>query len=59
MVTNIEPRATVDSVRMAKKNMFFSSDKAIRELGYQYRPATEALEDAMTWFQDNGYCGEP
>jgi len=56
MVTNIEPRATVDSVRMAKKNMFFSSDKAIRELGYQYRPATEALEDAMTWFQDNGYC---
>ncbi|MEO6824229.1 MAG: hopanoid-associated sugar epimerase, partial [Nitrosospira sp.] len=59
MVTNIEPRATVDSIRMARKNMFFSSDKAIRELGYQYRPAVEALEDAMTWFQDNGYCGEP
>jgi dihydroflavonol-4-reductase len=58
MVTNIEPRATVDSIRMAKKNMFFSSDKAIRELGYQYRPAVEALEDAMTWFQDNGYCSE-
>jgi dihydroflavonol-4-reductase len=58
MVTNIEPRATVDSIRMAKKNMFFSSDKAIRELGYQYRTAVEALEDAMTWFQDNGYCSE-
>jgi dihydroflavonol-4-reductase len=37
--------------------MFYSSDKAIRELGYRYRPAAEALEDAMTWFQDNGYCG--
>ena len=58
MVTNIEPRATVDSVRMAKKKMFYSCDKAVRDLGYQYRPAVEALEDAMTWFLDNGYCGE-
>lgn len=58
-VTNVEPRATVDSLQMAKKKMFYSSDKAIRELGYRYRPAAEALEDAMIWFQDNGYCGEP
>lgn len=57
MVTNVEPRVTVDSVRMAKQKMFYSSDKAIRELGYQYRPATEALEDAMDWFLANGYCG--
>lgn len=55
-VTNVEPRATVDSLQMAKKKMFYSSDKAIRELGYRYRPAAEALEDAMAWFQDNGYC---
>lgn len=55
-ITGIEPRATVDSVRMAKKQMFFSSDKAIRELGYQYRPASEALRDAIAWFQENGYC---
>lgn len=57
MVTQVEPRATVDSVCMAKKKMFYSSDKAVRELGYRYRPATEALEDAMIWFQANGYCG--
>lgn len=56
MVTNVEPRATVDSLRMAKKMMFYSSEKAVRVLGYRYRPAVEALEDAMTWFQDNGYC---
>ena len=55
-LTGIEPRATVDSVRMAKKLMFFSSDKAMRELGYQYRPAREALADAMTWFRLHGYC---
>jgi dihydroflavonol-4-reductase len=57
MVTNVEPRATVDSVCMAKKKMFYSCDKAMRDLGYRYRPAAEALEDAMNWFQANGYCG--
>ena len=56
-VTQVEPRATIDSLRMARKKMFYSSDKAVRELGYRYRPAVEALEDAMNWFQANGYCG--
>lgn len=56
VVTKVEPRATLDSVRMARLLMFYRSDKAIRELGYRYRPAAEALEDAMKWFQANGYC---
>lgn len=56
-ITNVEPRVTVDGVCMAKKRMFYSSDKAVRELGYRYRPASEALEDATSWFQENGYCG--
>lgn len=51
-----EPRATVDGVRMSRKHMFFSSDKARRELGYSPRPADEALRDAIRWFLDNGYC---
>ena len=34
--------------------MFFSSDKAIRELGYTPRPAREAVADAIAWFQSNG-----
>ena len=55
-LTEKEPRATLDSVRMAKKIMYFSSEKAKRELGYQYRPATEALNDAVTWFRENNYC---
>lgn len=54
-LTGREPRATVDGVRMAKKLMFFSSEKATRELGYRYRPAQEALRDAIRWFEDNGY----
>jgi len=54
-VTHKEPRATLDSIRMAKKMMFFSSEKAIRDLGYQTRPARLALEDAVKWYQENGY----
>ena len=51
-----EPFATVDGVRMAKKKMYFSSAKAERELGYAPRPAKQALQDAVRWFQENGYC---
>jgi dihydroflavonol-4-reductase len=31
--------------------MFFTSEKAQRELGYTSRPARLALEDAVRWFQ--------
>jgi len=51
-----EPRVTLDSVRMAKKYMFFSSKKAKQELGYNPRPAREALKDAVSWFQQHSYC---
>jgi dihydroflavonol-4-reductase len=35
---------------MSKKRMYFSSDKARRELGYAPRPAADALRDAVNWF---------
>ena len=46
LITNIEPGTTVDSIRMARKMMFFSSEKAKLDLSYQYQPAEEALQDA-------------
>jgi dihydroflavonol-4-reductase len=50
-VTNSdEPLATRDGVRMSRKIMYFSSDKARRELGYTSRPALTALHDAVNWF---------
>ena len=49
------PFVVVDGVKMAKKKMFFSSAKAKRELGYQARPAGDALDDAVKWFQAEGY----
>jgi dihydroflavonol-4-reductase len=50
------PRVTLDGLRMSRKKMFFSSEKAVRELGYQSRPAIEALKEAVDWFRRNGYC---
>lgn len=55
-ISNNQPRATVDEIRMSKKIMYFSSDKAINELGYEFRPAKEAIRDAIEWFVANGYC---
>jgi len=52
-----EPLLTVDALKMAAKPMYFSHDKAARELGYQPRPASEAIRDAVEWFQAEGYLG--
>lgn len=57
MWSGAEPRVTVDGVRMARKLMYFSSDKARRELGFVARPADAALRDALEWFRANGYLG--
>jgi dihydroflavonol-4-reductase len=51
-----EPRATVDTVRMGKKKMFASSDKAERELGWKIVPVEDALRRAVDWFRANGYA---
>jgi dihydroflavonol-4-reductase len=50
-----EPRVTVDTVRMGKKKMFASSDKAEKELGWKIVPADDALRRAVEWFRANGY----
>ncbi len=54
-----EPRVTLVGARMAMKKMFFSSEKAARDLGYTSRPARAALHDAVRWFRQNGYSWEP
>ena len=53
-VTGVEPLVTRDHLRMARKKMFFSSDKARAELGYSPRPAREAVVDAVAWFRAAG-----
>ncbi|MGH6882464.1 hopanoid-associated sugar epimerase [Hypericibacter sp.] len=53
--TGSEPFATREAVKLARKTMFFTSERAIQELGYRPRPAREAIADAITWFREHGY----
>jgi dihydroflavonol-4-reductase len=55
-ITGKEPFVTLDGLRMARKKMYFSSAKAVAELGYRMRPAREALAEAIEWFRTAGYC---
>lgn len=48
---SVEPRLTVTGIRLARKRMFFSSERARRELDYRPRPAEEGLRDAVEWFR--------
>jgi dihydroflavonol-4-reductase len=47
-------RVTLEGVRMSRKRMFFSSAKAVSELGYRWRPPLQAFEDALRWYRERG-----
>lgn len=53
-LTGGDPFLTLDSLRMAKYRMYFSSAKAGQALGYRPRPHREALADAIAWFARAG-----
>ena len=46
-----EPLVTVDGIKMSKTFMFFSSEKAKKDIGYSPRPGREALADAVEWLR--------
>lgn len=55
-LTGREPRAPLDAVKMSRKKMFVSSDKARRELGFNPVPVEGALARAVEWFRTNSYA---
>ena len=56
-VTGRDPFLTLDSLRMAKHRMFYSSARARAELGYAARPWQVAVADALAWFARAGMIG--
>jgi dihydroflavonol-4-reductase len=54
-VTGRPPLAPLEGVKMARKKMFVTNDKAARELGFTPRPVEGALKRAIDWFRANGY----
>ena len=55
-LTGGPPAVPLTAVRMARKRMFFSADKAVRELGLPQTPVERALGDAVDWFMARGYA---
>jgi dihydroflavonol-4-reductase len=53
--THQPPLVPLEGVKMARKKMFFSAAKAIKELGLPQTPIREALKEAIQWFQNEGY----
>jgi dihydroflavonol-4-reductase len=53
-----EPFAPLDGALMARKRMFYSSRRAIEELGFPQSPVNDALRDAVDWWNAVG-AGEP
>ena len=54
-LTGRPPQVSLTAVRMARKRMYFSAEKAIRELGLPQTSAETALADAVGWFTERGY----
>lgn len=54
--TGKETIAPLEGVRMARKKMFVTHAKAARDLGFAPGPVDAALQRAIHWFRNNGYC---
>ncbi|HET7341225.1 MAG TPA: hopanoid-associated sugar epimerase [Methylomirabilota bacterium] len=55
-VTGRPPAVPLTAVRMARKRMYFSAAKAVRELGLPQTDPRAALSDAVAWFAAHGYA---
>ena len=50
-----EPQIPLDGVRMARHNMFVSTEKARAELGFVAAPIAAAFARAVRWYETSGY----
>lgn len=55
-LTGGAPRVPLTAVRMARKRMYFSPAKAVRELGLPQTDVRVALREAVEWFAAHGYA---
>lgn len=52
-VLDRDPTIPVEAVLMSRKRMYFSAQKAVRELGLPQTPVEHALARAVDWFRGN------
>ncbi|MGQ4808594.1 Aurachin B dehydrogenase [Candidatus Entotheonellaceae bacterium PAL068K] len=53
--TKKPPRVPLAGVRMARRPMYFTAEKAVRELGLPQSPIDAAMRQAVQWFREHGY----
>lgn len=51
-----QPAVPLEGVRMSRERMFADSSKAARELNFHPGPVRAALERAVRWYREHGYC---
>ncbi len=51
----VRPDVPLEAVRMSKQRMYYDVSKGVRHLALPRRPVTNALHDAVSWFQENNY----
>jgi len=52
-ITRRPPRVALEAVKMARYHMFFSAEKAVRELGLPQTPPERAFRDALEWYAEH------
>jgi dihydroflavonol-4-reductase len=50
-----EPRVPVEGLKIARRPMYVSCQKAVAELGLPQSPVEAALEKGIHWFTKYGY----
>lgn len=51
-----EPRLPLEALRVARRPLYVSCQKAVQQLGLPQTPVETALEQAVKWFRDYGYA---
>jgi dihydroflavonol-4-reductase len=54
-ITHKEPAVTPETARITPLKVYYSSDKAIRELGYKISPFRDTIRQTYEWYLANGY----
>jgi len=55
LLTGREPYVNSGAIALARKPKCYSSQRAEMELGYRTRPFRTSVQDAWSWFQENGF----
>lgn len=53
--TKEEPIVNSAAIAMASQFHWYSSQRAVSQIGYRIRPASQSISDAIEWLRDYGY----